>query len=137
MRARSQMDLTLLLNRTAGNTSNLSEACLVIVYECQWGLRWDSLVAVIVHHKRAVDHQQAAVITRSFELPIAISRDLNLTAPAEHVVIDLVELVDLRHESIVILVPDLIGVLLVLDTWSPSRPVLTSNLSEPSRKITS
>ena len=95
------------------------------------------LVAVIVHHKRAVDHQQAAVITRSFELPIAISRDLNLTAPAEHVVIDLVELVDLRHESIVILVPDLIGVLLVLDTWSPSRPVLTSNLSEPSRKITS
>ena len=28
MRARSQMDLTLLLNRTAGNTSCLSEACL-------------------------------------------------------------------------------------------------------------
>jgi hypothetical protein len=78
-----------------------------------------AVVTVIVDNNLTIDHQEAAVVTHSLESIVARNTDCDMAPPAQYVVIQHVELVNFGHESVVVRVPDLAGVFLMLDRWSP------------------
>jgi hypothetical protein len=76
--------------------------------------------AVVVHHHFTVNHKQAAVVRGCLEAIVARGGDCDMAAPAQHIVVHQIEIVDLRDKGMVILVPDLIGVLAVLHHRHPA-----------------